>query len=140
MRVVIDTNVFVSGIFFGGRPLEVLNAWRQGLIEVVVSSAILLEYRRVVDELSATYPQADTEPWLELAHTHAPMVNAAPLGEQVCTDADDDKFLACAVTGGAKIVTSGDKALLAVSGYMGIEVLTPRQFVDMYLRQDNPPQ
>jgi putative PIN family toxin of toxin-antitoxin system len=140
VKVVIDTNVFVSGIFFGGRPLEILNAWRHGLIEVVVSSAILLEYRRVVDELSATYPKADTDAWLELAHTQAPMVNAAPLGEQVCTDADDDKFLACAVTSGAKIVTSGDKALLAVSGFRGIEVLTPRQFVDAYLKRDKPKQ
>ena len=61
------------------------------------------------------------------------VVQAPALPEQVCTDPDDDKFLACAVASRTKIITSGDKALLKTSGYAGIEVLTPRAFVDKYL-------
>ena len=47
MRVVVDTNVFVSGVFFGGPPGRVLTAWRDGTIEVVVSREIIEEYVRV---------------------------------------------------------------------------------------------
>ena len=46
---------------------------------------------------------------------------------------DDDKFLACALASGAGTIVSGDKHLLSVSGYRGIEVLRPRAFVDRYL-------
>ena len=56
------------------------------------------------------------------------MVPAVPLVAQVCEDADDDVFLACAFTANAKIVCSGDKHLLACNGWNGIEVLTPRVF------------
>ena len=67
-------------------------------------------------------------------------MTASPFDKQVCSDANDDMFLACALAGHATLVTSGDKALLAASGFLGIEVLTPRQFVDSYLKQDNPPR
>jgi len=55
------------------------------------------------------------------------------LDRQVCTDPDDDKFLACAVASGASTIVSGDKHLLSVSGYRGIEALRPRAFLERYL-------
>jgi predicted nucleic acid-binding protein len=62
------------------------------------------------------------------------MVDApGALPEPVCSDPDDDKFLACAVAAGAPVVVSGDAALLKVSGWNGIDVLKPRTFVDRYL-------
>jgi predicted nucleic acid-binding protein len=64
---------------------------------------------------------------------NAVVVNVSELGQRVCRDPDDDKFLACAIAGKTKIVVSGDKDLLATSGYAGITVLTPRGFVDRYL-------
>lgn len=47
MKVVLDTNVFISGVFFSGPPYEVLNAWREGKIQLAISQEILREYWRV---------------------------------------------------------------------------------------------
>jgi putative PIN family toxin of toxin-antitoxin system len=47
VKVVLDTNVFVSGVFFGGVPGRILEAWRDGALTLLVSVAILDEYRRV---------------------------------------------------------------------------------------------
>ncbi len=47
MKVVVDKNVFVSGVFFSGPPFEILSAWRDGRLQMVVSAEILEEYRRV---------------------------------------------------------------------------------------------
>jgi hypothetical protein len=47
MRVVLDTNVFISGVFFGGPPYQILKAWRDGEVQVVLSAEILDEYQRV---------------------------------------------------------------------------------------------
>lgn len=95
---------------------------------------ILSEYQATGDELANKFTEVDLNPWLELAATLAVVVRAPSLPEQVCTDPDDDKFLACALASGTTLVTSGDKALLATSGFKGITVLTPRQFVDSHLR------
>ena len=59
--------------------------------------------------------------------------SSAVLKEPVCEDPDDDKFLACALASGSKVIISGDKLLLKISGYQGIQVLNPRAFVDQSL-------
>ena len=75
----------------------------------------------------------DYDTLLEMHRANAVVVAASGLGQRVCRDPDDDKFLACAIAGNAKVVVSGDKDLLATSGYAGITVLTPRAFVERYL-------
>lgn len=134
MRVVMDTNVFVSGVFFTGPPHEILIAWRDRRVDLVLSSEILTEFQAIGDELAAQFPGVDLTPWLELVSKVGVVVDAPPLAEPVCRDPDDDKFLACALAGRTKIVISGDKALRATSGFRGVTVLSPRQFVDKYLK------
>jgi putative PIN family toxin of toxin-antitoxin system len=134
VRVILDTNVFVSGVFFSGPPYEILNAWRHGRLTLVVSPEILSEYDRVGLELASEFPNVDLAPALELLAFKAKVVKAAHLTEQVCSDRDDDKFLACAIASGTKIISSGDKALRKTTGYAGIEVLSPREFVAKYLK------
>ena len=55
------------------------------------------------------------------------------LKEPVCEYPDDDKFFACALACDGKVIVSGDKHLLRVSGYLDIDVLKPREFVDKFL-------
>lgn len=64
LKVVMDTNVFVSGVFFSGPPYEILKAWQEGVFELVVSQEILDEYRRVGEILSTERPQVDLNPIL----------------------------------------------------------------------------
>ena len=128
MRVVLDTNVVMSAIFFGGVPFEVLSAWHNGEFELVVSEAVMAEYREIAARMKAKFPSIESEIWMRYIEDHATMVSAVPLATQVCEDADDDVFLACAIAASAKIVCSGDKHLLACNGWNGVEVLTPRIF------------
>jgi putative PIN family toxin of toxin-antitoxin system len=134
MKVVVDTNVLVSGIFFGGVPGRILAAWRDGKLTLVVSPPVLDEYHRVGALLRTRYEAADLEPVLALIAVHAEVVEAPTLSERLCDDPDDDKFMTCALAGGATIVVSGDRGLRRVSGWNGIEVMMPRAYVDRYLR------
>jgi putative PIN family toxin of toxin-antitoxin system len=138
---VVDTNVIMSGIFFGGVPGRLLDAWATGRLELALSPAILDEYRRVGAELAAKYPERGDSltPVLALIAMNATLVDAAPLGEQVSADPDDDKFLAAAVGAGVSVVVSGDQDLLAVSGWRNIKILTPRQFADRHLPAGEQP-
>ena len=133
MKAILDTNVLISGIFFSGTPYEILAAWRDRKIELIISPQILEEYRRVGEEMEIKFPGIEIAPFLELLAIEATMVAVMPLTESVCTDPDDDKFLACAIASKARVICSGDKAFLKTTGYQGIEVLTPRSFADRFL-------
>ena len=74
-------------------------------------------------------------PILELIVARARICLSPRLPEGVCDDPADDKFLACALAGGARVIVSGDKALLRTSGYGGVRVMTPRQFISLYLEK-----
>ena len=133
MKVIVDTNVLVSGIFFTGPPHLILEAWRKEDIQIVLSGEIILEYLRVSDELAQRYSGLDVQPILELLIGRSEIVDAEPLPGPICDDPDDDKFFATALSSGVKIIVSGDRHLLKVSGYRSITVLRPKAFVDQYL-------
>ena len=132
MKVVIDTNVFISGVFFSGAPYQVLQAWREGKILVVISLEIMSEYRRVGEIFAQEHPGIDLSKILDYVFQNAVIYEAPLLPKPVCADPDDDKFIACALASGSQLIVSGDKHLLQVSGYHAIEVLKPRQFLDKY--------
>ena len=133
MKIVLDTNVFISGIFFAGPPYRILQAWRDGRVELVVCLEILAEYRRVAARLSQKYRSVDILPFIDLVAVRSQIVQARALPKPVCEDPNDDIFLACALTAKTPIVVSGDRHLLRASGFAGIQVLRPKAFVDAYL-------
>ena len=133
MRVILDTNVFISGIFFSGLPSQILKAWANQGFQIVLSQQILDEYQRVAEDLSSKFQTIDILPIIELLTIHGQFVDTQGFDISVCEDPDDDKFLECAVAGKCKTIISGDKHLLKLSGYEGITVWSPRNFVDKYL-------
>jgi putative PIN family toxin of toxin-antitoxin system len=133
MKIVLDTNVFISGVFFSGPPYQIMKAWQNQEFQIVISAEILDEYHRVGKELSTRFSTVDLDPILKLIIAKAELIEAESLDEAVCDDPDDDKFFAGAIAGKAMLIVSGDKHLLKMSGYQGIEVIRPRQFVDKYL-------
>ena len=133
MRIILDTNVFISGIFFAGPPSQILKAWENQSLQIVLSRQILAEYQRVAEALSSKFPTVDILPIIELVTIHGQFVDTQGFDLSMCEDPDDDKFLECAVAGKCKTIISGDKHLLKLTGYEGITVLSPRNFVDKYL-------
>ena len=135
MKIILDTNVFISGVFFGGPPYQILDAWRNRKVDIVLTEEIFDEYQRVARELSRQFRKIDISTFLDLITVNAIWVEAPQLPFNVSTDPDDDKFLSCALASKTKIIVSGDKHLLAVSGYKRIEVLKPRSFIERYLKK-----
>ena len=133
MKVVVDTNVLISAIFFGGPPGQILQAWRDKDLEFVISHEILEEYYEVCERLSLRHPGIDITHILTLIVQNSQVVHTPPLPEPVSRDADDDMFIACALASDTKIIISGDSDLLTVSGFKKITVITPRDFVDQYV-------
>jgi uncharacterized protein len=133
MRIVLDTNVFISGIFFSGPPSQILTAWRNKSLQIVLSQEILNEYQRIAHELSSNFPSVDILPIIEMIRIYGQFVDTQGVDITICEDPDDDKFIECAIADNCSIIVSGDKHLLKLTGYEGITVLNPRNFVDNFL-------
>ena len=134
MKIVLDTNVFISGIFFSGPPSKILQAWRDSKIQLLFSEEILVKYQRVADELSSKFPAVNIDRVIELLTIQGEIVETQGISVSVCVDPDDNKFIECAIAGNSKVIVSGDKHLLNVTGYKNIAVLKPREFADNYLK------
>jgi putative PIN family toxin of toxin-antitoxin system len=130
VRTVLDTNVLVSGIFFGGVPGRILDAWASGRFSLVASPSILAEYRRVGQE-SATFAwDPEFKSVFDLIMLRAELMEDCFSDQPLCRDPADDKFLLCAASAAAVLV-SGDRDLLACNGVLGVRVLTPRAFLTL---------
>ncbi len=133
MRIILDTNVFISGVFFPhGPPRQILLAWKAGKVTLVASSEILDEYVGTLKGLKNKYPTVDATDVMDLVLANSEICQSQTLPHRVCEDSDDEMFIACAVTSSTPIIISGDKHLLRVSGYRDIQVLKPRDFVERY--------
>ena len=130
IRVVVDTNVFISS-FFGSNSRKIIDLWKSGQILLCLSRPIVNEY---VDVLGRMWPnnERELEELLNLfAHGfHVLFTSKTPNLNIVEKDPDDNKFIECAVALNSKFIISGDKALQEIKDYMGIKVQSPKQFMD----------
>lgn len=129
MRVVLDTNVLVSALFFGGVPRLVLEAWSDDRFELMLTPAIFDEYLATCARLAASRPELEYAEMLATIVGHGTLIADGMVPGSITSDPDDDKFFICARDAGA-IIVSGDRHLLEASGWEGVRVLLPRAFLD----------
>ena len=133
MRVVLDTNVLVSGILTKGTSRKILDIWYDRKFDLIVGPEIFQEYHRVLFEINGRYNlDVDISEILATIGTKAIWISPISLIDQICDDPDDDKFIAAAISGNAQFVVTGDKALLRVGSIAGADIITPSQFINNF--------
>lgn len=130
MKIVVDTNVFISGVFFGGKPQEVLEAIVYGRVSGLCSTAILEEYREIVERMIEKKGGTLNPGFLTTFYTKLQFVEASTCVKE-CRDPDDDKFLACAIDGVAYYVVSGGSDLVSLREFRGIKIVTASEFLSL---------
>ena len=132
MKIVVDTNVIISGVFFGGAPMQILSAIVSSKVTVCATTEIVDEYLEIVDEMvsrkQGTINRDILSPLIRSLEMIEPQTHV-----EVSRDPDDDKFLGCAKDAKAVYIVSGDKDLLVLERFENIEIVTARDFCDRYL-------
>jgi putative PIN family toxin of toxin-antitoxin system len=128
-QVVIDTNVFVSGLNFRGRPREVLDlAWRKQ-IEVYISPFILEELKRVLEE-DFGWERGRIEVTIKRIKKEIIQIQPKTKISVIKEKEVDNRILECGVEGKAQYLISGDKRhLLPLKEYKGMKIVSPAQFL-----------
>jgi uncharacterized protein len=132
IKIVLDTNVFVSS-FFGGNPRKIVDLWKTGEITLCLSRTIIDEYIEVLKRLGLQN-EKELEELLNLFARGFHVIFTAKTPELVIVkdDPDDDKFIECAVALNARYIITGDKALTSIQNYMGIAILNPKDFLKVH--------
>jgi len=133
MKVVIDTNVFISS-FFGGNPRKIIDLWKKEKMTLCLSKVVFDEYIDVLQRVGLK-DEYEIEELLSLFAKgfNILFTTKTPKIRAVKDDPDDDKFVECAVALKAEVIITGDKALKRMGEYMGIRILTPQQFLKTLL-------
>ena len=137
LRVVLDTNVLLSGIAYPASiPGKIIAAWRYGSVDVVLSGFILDELRRVLPRLANRHllSAVEIEDLVDILSIQAEIVDPLPNQTPDLSDPNDlpvlGTLLAAQRAGGADYLVTGDKDLLAMSG--SFPIVTPAQFWAMH--------
>ncbi|MBO7441596.1 MAG: putative toxin-antitoxin system toxin component, PIN family [Bacteroidales bacterium] len=130
MRIVIDTNVLISGIIFGGKPSKIIELLFGKKISVFASPEMVDEYKRIYGELGERYAKRTHNELNEIINS----MNILPSHSHIeaCRDPDDNKFIECAIDNRCIYIVSGDKDLLVLEQYEDIGILTVSEFLEQY--------
>lgn len=131
--VVIDTSVWISGIYYRGKPHRVLQAWRDAQFDVVYTVETLDEIARRLRDKAIEFGVgiAVADEWLDFIRAFAQVVTSTGAGQGVTRDPKDDKFLDAAISGNAAYLISSDKDLQVIGLYQGVRIVSPREFLEI---------
>ena len=131
MKIVIDTNVLISGVFFGGFR-KILSSIVSRIFTACATVEIIDKYEKIVQEM------IDRKQGHINKDILTPLIRTLEIIEpisdiKICRDLDDDKFINCAKDAHALYIVSGDKDLLVLEQYDNIQIITAKEFCEKYL-------
>jgi putative PIN family toxin of toxin-antitoxin system len=131
MRVVLDTNVLLSGLLWHGAPHALIERVREGTLTLISSPVLLAELAEVIarPQFETILARSNTSRERSLAELRAlaDVIEPPPLAEPVCRDPDDDAVLALAIAASVDLIVSGDRDLLDLKRFQGIAIITPAE-------------
>ena len=134
MRLVLDTNVLIAALIARGVCADLLE--HCVLSHTIVASDFIFNELRGHLIGKFKYTDQDATEAIALLESHMEIVTPKSLDPPVCRDPDDDQILATAVAGPAACIVTGDKDLLVLQRYDGIEIVSPSDFTDFETKHD----
>lgn len=131
LKIVIDTNVVVSALFFGGKPQELLQLAITKAVESHVSPSIVGEYNEVIARITRKYPHKQGTFSIDNFISNCRLVFPSQKVE-VCRDSDDNKFIECALEAQCMYIVSGDDDLLSLKQFRNIEIIRVADFFQRF--------
>lgn len=126
-RVVLDTNILISGILFGGKPGEIINLVIDEKVSGITSSILLAELIEVLNK-KFEFPQEEIELIKQEIEESFLIANPKKPIHKL-NDEDDNRVLEAAVEGKCDVIVTGDKELLELAQYRNIKIITPEEFL-----------
>lgn len=130
MKAVLDTNIFISGIFWEGNFCSlIIDAWKEGKFELVSSFSIIEELESVLRDFKIQMSEEMINEWKEIIIKNSLIVKPIEILDIIKDDSDDNKFIEVAVEGNVDYIVSQDKHLLNLGEFRKIKIVGPEEFL-----------
>lgn len=130
MKIVLDTNILFSAVFFDNKPQELIELVLSKQIDVFVTEEILNEYEETLKagckKVNSNLNEEIFNSFLSVAHLIERKTSL-----QLSRDKDDDKFLECAVDSNSDYIVTGDNDLLILKKYRNIKIVSINEFISV---------
>ena len=130
MRIVIDSNIFVSSFFWGGNPRRIIDRVIDGLDELYISDEILKEILEVMSRKKFDLELQKVMDYISIIDQYANKVVPKENIEIISRDKDDNKIIYCGLIGKVDCIITGDNDLLILKEYNGIKIMTPKEYLE----------
>jgi len=130
---VIDSNIFISGIIFGGNPRKIIDLVTEGKIQLYISSDILREIKEVLERDKFGFSQNITQQIIFEIESLSEFVSPKSKHSIVNRDPDDNIIIDCAMEAKVDYIITGDYDLLSLKEYKNIKIINASDFMDLIL-------
>jgi putative PIN family toxin of toxin-antitoxin system len=137
MKVVLDTNVLISAIVFGGKPRKILEAVFRGELTLFLSEYILDELEAVLKRPKFGFPSEVIQTILSELHAICTFVTPSERILEIQEDPDDNRIFECAVEASANYIISGDTHLLNLKQYQNVRIVSPDKYLAIRYDTEN---
>jgi len=133
LKVVLDTNVLVSGLLFTGETSKAVRLWQDRKIIPVISRETFEELRTVLEYPKFGLNRQEIRDIIEFEILpYFKVIDVVHKIQNVCRDPEDDKFIACAISAEADYLVSGNRDLCGMKRYKNIRILTIAEFMSLF--------
>ena len=133
MKVILDTNVFVSGIFWESNFCsQIIEKWRERKFDLVSSMEIIKELVKTLSNFKIQMPKDMINEWKNMIIENSIIVEPTIKLDIIKDDPDDNKFLEAGIIGNADLIISQDKHLLKVKEHKGIKIIKPEEATALF--------
>ena len=131
MKIVIDTNIFISSYFWGGKPRKIFERVLNGYDELFITEDIINEIIEVMNRDKFTVKSNDIKDYIQIIKKYSKKIVSENIIESIGRDADDDKILLCGIAGNVDYIITGDDDLLVLKEYKNIKIIKPKDYLEI---------
>ena len=131
MKVVLDSNIFVSSFFWKGNPRKVFDRVTNGVDELFITDEILDEITRVMSRKKFDLNINEINDYVNVIESYSIKLICKSNLKKISRDTDDDKILQCGLEGNVDFIITGDDDLLVLKNYENIKIVTPKEYLNL---------
>jgi len=133
MKIVIDSNVFISSFFWHGNPRMVFDRVTNGLDDLYISDDILREIAGVMSRSKFDVSKQKVDEYIRIIEYFSQKIKPQVITFPILRDHADSIIIQCALEANASFIVTGDNDLLVFEKYNNIQIVTPKQYLDIFL-------
>ena len=131
MKLVLDTNIFISAFYWGGNSQKIIDRIVEGIDELYISNEILNEISDVMSRPKFKSTSEIIRKYIQSIEKIGKKVFISGKIKGICRDKEDDDIIECGITSGADCLITGDDDLLVLGSYQNLKILSIRDYLNM---------